>query len=268
MAKEFVDHLGRRVELKNFPPQRIISLCPSQTETLFALGLQKKVIGRTRFCVHPKPEINAIERVGGTKEVKYERIEALLPDLIVGEKEENTKVMVGELEKLAPVYITEVQTLSDAFQMVRDLGNLGGKSKVGEALAQRIESGIQSIRPFKEKIPCLYFIWRDPWMVAGANTFIDAILQLCGFENVAPKGGSRYPELTPEFISNSGAACILLSSEPYPFQEKHFSEIKAMTDVPVELVDGEMFSWYGSHLLEAVPYLKEKIGIWESAWIS
>lgn len=256
----YIDHLGRSVELQA-PPERIISLCPSQTETLYALGLGDKVVGRTRFCIHPEEEVKGAVRVGGTKEVNMERIAELKPDLIIGEKEENTKEMVKELEKMCPVYITDVRAPADAVRMVRDLGTITGKAARGELLAGEVEAALERLPEVGKGRKCLYFIWREPWMVVGKDTFIDGMLSLLGFENVGQAGKGRYPEVDAAWIANCGAEVFLLSSEPYPFSGKHVAEVGELVGEKwIELVDGEMFSWYGSRLLEAPYYF----GRWES----
>ena len=255
----FTDHLGRSVQLP-VAPQRIISLCPSQTETLYALGLGARIVGRTRFCIHPAEEVKNAVVVGGTKKVNMERIAELEPDLIIGEKEENTKEMVEELEARWPVYVTDVRSPGDAVRMVRDLGMLAGKAARGEVLAGEVEAALGRLPKVGKGRKCLYFIWRGPWMVAGKDTFIDGMLSLLGFENVVQEGAGRYPEVDAEWIAGSGAEVVLLSSEPFPFSGKHISEIREMVGEQwIELVDGEMFSWYGSRLLDAPYYF----GRWE-----
>ncbi|MEM1000442.1 MAG: helical backbone metal receptor [Bacteroidota bacterium] len=255
MPETFTDHLGRRVRVPS-PPQRIISLCPSQTATLFALGLGGKVVGRTRFCIHPQPEITTVERVGGTKAIKYERISRLAPDLIIGEKEENTPEMVAQLEREYPVYITDVRDLGSAEQMVRDLGRITGQPAAGAALAEAIQDGMASIRPLAPRPHCVYLIWRKPWMAAGADTFIDAVLQHCGFDNLARAWEGRYPEFRLDDLRQWAPRTVFLSSEPFPFAQKHREEIRAvLPEAEVRLVDGEMFSWYGSHMQAAPDYL-------------
>lgn len=256
----FTDHLNRQVDIPQ-PPERIISLCPSQTETLFALGLGSRIAGRTRFCIHPSPQVDSVLRVGGTKEVKMDRIATLDPDLIICEKEENTKEMVEALSQNWPVYVTDVRSPADSLRMVRDLGAITGRMAAGEALATELDTVLQRMPGIGRGRKCLYFIWRDPWMVAGPDTFIHSILELCQFENVVPAGMGRYPEVDAEWIKNCGAELILLSSEPYPFSGENVQELTEMTgNAWVELVDGEMFSWYGVRMLQAPYYFAR----WES----
>lgn len=256
----FTDHLGRLVRIPKVP-QRIVSLCPSQTRTLFDLGLEKRMVGRTYFCIHPAEKVAEVLRVGGTKQVKMERIREVQPDLIIAEKEENTREMVEALEQEYPVYVTDVHDRSSALQMVRDLGLITGMAEQGNALAGQIDEALGNITPLTPGQSCLYFIWRKPWMVAGKGTFIDAMLDLCGLENAI--GQARYPSLETADLQALDPDRILLSSEPYPFAEKHIQELQAyFPNAAFTLVDGEMFSWYGSQLLEAPAYLKQLLAPW------
>src|SRR5690242_2078703 len=236
--------------------KRIISLVPSQTELLFDLGLEKEVIGNTKFCIHPEKWFREKTRVGGTKKVNFEKIKELSPDLIIGNKEENVK---GQIEKLADqfdVWITDVNSLEDALEMIRDVGTLCHRKQTAESLASRIKASVEKLKEEisqKEKKKAAYFIWKDPWMVAGGNTFINDMMKQAGFENVFASQ-DRYPEINLKEIPLN-TEFVLLSSEPYPFKEKHKAEFAAInSQLNVELVDGEMFSWYGSRLLKSIDY--------------
>ncbi len=247
------DHLGRKVELPT-QPQRIISLCPSQTATLYDLGLGDRVVGLTHFCIHPAEQVGKAVKVGGTKQLKMERIDALQPDLIIAEKEENTKEMVEALEADYPVYVTDVHDIESCLKMIRDLGEITGTQARGLELAAEVEAALNQVQALAPTQRCLYFIWRKPWMVAGRGTFIQAVLNLCGLENVIET--DRYPELLPEEIVHLNPEVVLLSSEPYPFAERHIAELRALLpETKFLLVDGEMFSWYGSRMRLAPQYL-------------
>lgn len=251
------DHLGRELRLP-VQPQRIISLCPSQTATLFHLGLGARIVGRTNFCLHPQPEIDGITRVGGTKKLRFEAVAALEPDLIIAEKEENTPEMVAALAANYPVYVTEVQHLSAALRMIRDLGEITGKLAEGQALAKAVAASLAGLKPLQPGCKCAYLIWRKPWMAAGQDTFIEAMLQLCGLQNIALQWEGRYPEFDLTALVQAKPDVILLSSEPFPFATSHCEEIQAaLPQAKVKLVDGEMFSWYGSHLLQSAKYLQD-----------
>ena len=251
------DQMGRVIAVPN-RPQRIISLVPSQTELLFDLGLDREIVGVTKFCVHPE-EVQTKQRVGGTKRLEFDAIDRLRPDLIIGNKEENERDDILKLADSYPVWMSDVVTLADALDMVRRVGRLVGKADASDRLATRIETGFADLRPLARPVRVGYFIWQKPLMVAGQNTFINDMLRRCGMENAfATESGSRYPELSTEDISAAGLDAILLASEPFSFGTKHRAAFaEQFAGVPVHLVDGEMFSWYGSRLLFAVDYLRE-----------
>jgi ABC-type Fe3+-hydroxamate transport system substrate-binding protein len=253
----FTDQMGRQVDIP-FPPQRIVSLVPSQTELLYELGLGDRVVGITKFCVHPAEWFRSKTRVGGTKKIHFDRVAALHPDLIIGNKEENERLQIEQLAGQYPVWMSDVRDLDSALQMIRDVGGITNTEARASAIAQNIQSGFDALAAAVAALPRLraaYFIWRDPWMAAGSDTFIDEMLRLAGFENVFGHW-SRYPELSLEQLADAEADCVLLSSEPYPFKEKHLLEISRLCpNAMVRLVDGELFSWYGSRLAQSPGYL-------------
>ena len=252
-TRNIIDHLGREIKAPEVP-QRIISLCPSLTATLYDLGLGERIVGITHFCIHPADKVKGVVKVGGTKKLKMDRVEALTPDLIIAEKEENTQEMVEALEKHYPVYVADVLDLEGSLKMVRDLGLVTGEEEKGVLLANEVQRAYEEVRPLVQARRCMYFIWRKPWMVAGPGTFIDAMLQHCNLENVVST--ERYPELNREEIIRLAPEVVLLSSEPYPFAEKHIAELREfLPEASFHLVDGEMFSWYGSCLRHAPEYL-------------
>lgn len=253
---EFQDQLGRKIEISS-NPERIISLVPSQTELLIDLGLQEKIVGITKFCVHPKGLRKIKKIVGGTKEVHYDKISALEPDLILCNKEENTEEMVKQLEKIAPVHVSNIVSLEDAYELMRQYGQLFHKEPLVETMISSIEKKLKTLREQlrnREKIRVAYVIWKKPLMVAGRNTFINSLLELNKLENVFEE--ERYPITDLEELKRSDPELILLSTEPFPFKEKH-KEYFASLDVKVEIVDGGYFSWYGSRLLQAMDYFKK-----------
>ena len=238
-------------------PQRIISLVPSQTELLFDLGLASEVIGVTKFCIHPTDKVRGRASVGGTKTLRIDRIHALQPDLIIANKEENTREQIEELQQQYPVHVTDITTLPDALTMIRTVGQLVGKAPQADDMAKQIASALSALLPRSSpQRTVAYFIWRKPYMVAATDTFIDAMLSVAGFRN-AFAGQTRYPEVSPDDLRKSSPDLIFLSSEPYPFTEKHTAELQAICPTAqVLVVDGEVFSWYGSRLLRAADYLK------------
>jgi len=247
------DMLGRELRLPD-RPQRIVSLVPSQTELLADLGLDAEVVGITKFCIHPERWFHTKTRIGGTKDVKPERVAALQPDLIIANKEENVREQIEALEAIAPVWVSDIRVLDDALEMIRNIGWITGKADEALELANRIDDGISGIS-FRKRFSTVYGIWREPWMWAGGDTFIHDMLLRCGFDNLL-HDRPRYPERSLESLQMLDPELVLLSSEPYPFQEKHIAEVQAvLPDARIVLVDGELFSWYGSRLLHAPEYL-------------
>jgi ABC-type Fe3+-hydroxamate transport system substrate-binding protein len=332
---------------------RIVSLVPSITELLSDLGLEEEVVGITKFCIHPEHWFRTKRRVGGTKTADVESILALRPDLVLANREENVREQIEALEDLVPVYISDVNDLTSALAMIREVGRLTGREERAAGLVESIRTGFEELkRPIgvhakfsewlaadvaipprpgmpvgravgrpgagagaagagsagagpagagaagagaagagsagagpegwgagsqrpgsgagvdigrwalTEPIPCAYFIWRNPWMVAGGDTFINDMLERAGFINVF-RGLTRYPTIDADTLSASGCRLVLLSSEPYPFREKHVSEFRAVVpNARVWMVDGEMFSWYGSRMTYMplyFNYLKSKL---------
>lgn len=256
----YTDQLNRTISIGSVP-KRIISLVPSQTELLYDLGLDEEVVGITKFCVHPREWFRSKKRVGGTKNYDFEKIDELAPDLIIGNKEENEQQQIEMLMSRHTVWMSDIYTLDDAFDMVLKLGELLNRQAAAMALRTQIRNAFLSLDDFvfnatikKKKVA--YFIWRRPYMVAGNQTFIHHLLQRCGFENVFSKGAfTRYPEISSQQLQEASPDVILLSSEPYPFKEKHIAEFQAICkNATIVTVDGELFSWYGSRLLHAPSY--------------
>jgi ABC-type Fe3+-hydroxamate transport system substrate-binding protein len=253
----FTDQLGRNVEIPS--ARRIISLVPSQTELLYDLGLDNEVVGITKFCVHPNEWFQSKTRVGGTKDVKIDIIDQLQPDLIIANKEENVKEQVDELAKKYPVWVSDVNSLEDAYEMILQTGVITGKKEIAENLVAQIQQEFAGLRTTNSGLRTAYLIWRDPYMTIGTDTFIHSMLKLAGFENVFGDG-VRYPETNVKEIIERNPDIILLSSEPYPFKEKHIEELRSSGIYSkILMVDGEMFSWYGSRLLKAPEYFRKLI---------
>lgn len=251
---QFTDQLGKQIHLAA-PPKRIISLVPSQTELLHDLGLEEEVVGITKFCVHPDHWFRSKVRVGGTKQYHFDRIAALQPDLIIGNKEENDKVQIERLAEQYPVWMSDIYTLSDVFDMIQGIGKLVNRATQADDLVSTTKTAFQALnKPTKLRVA--YFIWRKPYMVAAKNTFIDEMLRACGFENCFAEQ-KRYPEIDLLELQELAPDCIFLSSEPYPFKTAHFAELQTLLpQTNIQLVDGEAFSWYGSRLLKSVAYLQ------------
>lgn len=242
-----------------FIPQRIISLVPSQTELLSALGLEKETIGITRFCIHPANWFNTKKRIGGTKNLHIDEIRKLRPDLVIANKEENVQDQIEQLARDHPVWLTDVNNLEDALKMILDIGVLTGKKELALSLAGQIKTAFAGLPKIRPGVKTAYMIWRNPWMTTGVDTFIHDMMQHCGFENIFAHK-TRYPETNIEELQTRDCQLLLLSSEPYPFTQKHLDELKSkLPGTGIKLVDGEFFSWYGSRLLEAPAYFKKLI---------
>lgn len=258
--KQLIDQLGIFHTFEK-TPVRIVSLVPSQTELLCDLGLEDKIVGVTKFCVHPGHLKKSKKIVGGTKQVSFDKIKALQPDIVICNKEENTLEIVEELRKLCPVWVTDIYTIKDNFQMITDFGHLFECGNKAAEWNEKLASALDDFKVFMKEIPIrntAYFIWKNPYMVAGSNTFINEMLELNHFQNKY-KSIERYPEIEIEKIQLDGSVdLILLSSEPYPFQDKDRVEMEQYTkNAKTIIVDGEMFSWYGSRLLKAFGYFKK-----------
>lgn len=257
----YIDQMANEINLAS-PPKRIISLVPSQTELLFDLGLDEEVIGITKFCIHPDGWFRSKTKIGGTKTIDLEKIKQLKPDLIIGNKEENEQAQIEELMKHYPVWMSDINTLKQAFDMITRVGMMVDKNFEAITLKLKIEAAFKNIdfrNPTSEIRNVSYFIWRKPFMAAGNNTFINEMLQMCGFTNVFSSDDfNRYPIISSEQLTEANPQIIFLSSEPYPFQDKHIQEFQQICpNAKVILVDGELFSWYGSRLLQAPEYFSK-----------
>jgi ABC-type Fe3+-hydroxamate transport system substrate-binding protein len=248
------DMLGRTVAIPE-RPGRIVSLVPSQTELLADLGIEEAVVGITKFCVHPERWFRSKKRIGGTKTIHIDQVAALQPDLIIANKEENVKEQIEALAAIAPVWVSDIHTLDDALQMIREVGRLCNKAPESAAIAEKISALFNSLPAGTPNKTAAYCIWRKPWMWAGGDTFIHDLLDKAGLRNVLADV-PRYPEVSLQSLADYQPDVVLLSSEPYPFKDVHIEEVQEiLPDAQVVLVDGEMFSWYGSRLLHAPEYI-------------
>lgn len=231
---------------------RIISLVPSITETLFDLGLNAdEIVGRTKFCIHPKDKVREVEIIGGTKTLNLDKIQGLKPDLVIANKEENVKEQIVQLQENFKVLVTDISNLEDNYYLLKTLGNLVGKQETAQKYNSKTNEIFDGLKNSVKK-SCAYLIWNNPYMTVGSDTFISEILDKVGFENIFKKH-RRYPEISIEDLRN--AEYILLSSEPFPFKEKHVAELqKQLPNSKIILVDGEAFSWYGTRLAKCEDY--------------
>ena len=236
---------------------KIVSLVPSITEALFDLGLtENEVVGRTKFCIHPQHKIKNVAVIGGTKNINIDKIKALQPDLILANKEENVKDQVEALMADCKVMVTHVETIEDNYYLLKNLGKLFGKEERAQAFNLKIYDILNQTK-LDTPVKAAYLIWKNPYMTVGKDTFIHRILSEIGFENVF-KDKTRYPQIEAEDLAE--ADVIMLSSEPFPFKEKHIEELRIVyPDKKIMIVDGEAFSWYGTHIAKCENYFKELI---------
>lgn len=260
--KILTDQLGKTHEFKTIP-HRVISLVPSQTETLCDLGLKDSLVGITKFCIHPSHLKNEITIVGGTKNIHFNKIKALQPDLIICNKEENTKEIVETLSEICPVWITDIITIESNNQMISDFGKIFEIETKSKSIIDVINTKINyfNILHINKKInKVAYVIWKNPWMAVGRPTYINEILNLCKFESVFSHtefSDSRYPEFDFENFKSLAVQYIFLSTEPFPFKQKDAEELQKLNGIKTLLVDGEMFSWHGSRLIKALDYFEK-----------
>jgi ABC-type Fe3+-hydroxamate transport system substrate-binding protein len=255
------DQIGNTVELPATETLRIVSVVPSQTELLFHLGLNKEVAGITRFCVSPPQWQKEKAIIGGTKTLKIGMIENLKPNLIIANKEENVKEQIDTLGEKFPVWTSEVNNLADALQMIKAIGLITGKEFITRQMTDAIEMDFAALDHYinlhlLKPRRAAYFIWRNPYMVVGGDSFINDMVNRAGYQNVFADR-ERYPEVSAEEIKKADPKIILLSSEPYRFEEKHLDEfLELCPNADVKLVNGAMFSWYGSRLTQAPDYFR------------
>lgn len=253
-AMTCTDQMKRSVQVPELP-QRIISLVPSQTELLYDLGLGDRVVGITKFCVHPEEWFRTKERIGGTKKIDMEKVRALMPDLIIGNKEENEKKDIAQLAQEFPVWMSDVRDLPSALAMIEGIGSFTGTKAEADRIVEGIKQGFALLKPREEPRTVAYLIWREPYMSAGHGTFINDMLERIGLENVFDADDARYPVITERELADADPEVILLSSEPYPFNAEHILDVNMICPgTPVHIIDGELFSWYGSRLLRSPEY--------------
>lgn len=245
---------------------RIVSLCPSLTELVFDLGLEDQLVGRTKFCVHPEGRVERVEKVGGTKNPKIDRIVELAPDLVLLNEEENR---VEDAEALAAAgvrcHTSMPVTVADTAEMVRSIGRAVDRPDEAEAIAADIERRAARVRAAAEsrtRVTYAYLIWREPIMTVNDDTFVAALLGLAGGLNVFGDTEERYPTITAEELAATDPTGVLLSTEPFPFDETYRDELVEATGLPVErfhIVDGELLSWHGSRTPAGIDYAETVI---------
>lgn len=258
--RTFIDQCGRSVQISKFPG-KIVSLVPSQTELLHYIGLDYEVTGITKFCIHPSHWFRDKTRIGGTKNINLEKIRQLKPDLVIANKEENDQQQIETLANEFPTWVSDVTDLASALEMIQQIGKICGKKENAQLLAQNIKQQFALVSPITPNKKVVYLIWQKPFMAAGGETFINSMLTIAGFKNVFGNQ-KRYPVVDLEQIKNAACSYVFLSSEPYPFKEKQRDALQnQLPQCKVILVDGELFSWYGSRLLKAPAYFNQLIQV-------
>lgn len=253
MSKLFIDDLGNNIQVK-FPPQKIVSLVPSITELLFDLGLDNEVIGITKFCERPNQWFKNKTRVGGTKTINVDKINALTPDLIIANKEENDQNSINQLQQNHPVWVSDIKNFNDGLSLIDKIGDLVNKAEQAKKLTNQITHNFKQLKNTPTK-SAAYLVWKEPLMVAGGDTFINSMMEKASFVN-SYKTQNRYPQTTLKQLQNKAPQFILLPSEPFPFKQKHLIQLqKQFPKSKCVLVDGQMFSWYGSRLLHFPSYI-------------
>lgn len=254
---KYTDQIGNTILLDQ-PPKGIVSLVPSQTELLYSLGLNEKVVGITKFCIHPNSWYRTKPRVGGTKNINFEKIASLNPDLIIANKEENTESEIKKLISLYPTWVSDIKTLLEALNMIKSLGEITKTDKIATKIIEKINFSFNNAQKSTKNESVLYLIWNNPIMSINSDTFINDMLYINNWKNCVADNTTRYPELSIDDIKKLDPDFIFLSSEPFPFKKSHQNQFQnQFPNSKVLLVDGEMFSWYGSRLLKAPKYFNK-----------
>lgn len=240
---------------------RLVSLCPSLTELLFDLGLGSSIVGRTKFCVHPEGAVDAVEKVGGTKNPRLERIIELRPDLVLLNEEENRREDADALSAAGiSCHISLPRDPAETAGMVRSIGAAVQRVPEAEVIARDIEHRAARVGKDaigKPQVSFAYLIWRDPLMTVNADTFVSSLLALPGGRNVFGDMADRYPTIDVDHLEATDPDLVLLSSEPFPFVDRHAQELARSTGLPLErfvFVDGELLSWHGSRTPAGIDY--------------
>jgi ABC-type Fe3+-hydroxamate transport system substrate-binding protein len=264
-----VDSSGVAVELER-PPRRIVSLVPSLTETLCALGLADALVGITVYCVEPREVVAGKTRIGGEKNPDLEKIRRLEPDLVIANIEENLREHVEALRAWSiPVWVTYPRTVADGIGLITELGAVTGtEARAGEIVGeiQPLYDRVRSAASRRPPVPVFYPIWRAPYMTINRDTYIHDMLSVCGGRNVFADRPERYPTVSLDEMAAARPAVILLPDEPFRFRRAHVADFAGYVEVPavrdgrIHLVDGKPFSWHGPRIAEAlrtVPSLLE-----------
>jgi ABC-type Fe3+-hydroxamate transport system substrate-binding protein len=252
------------------PPRRIVSLVPSVTETLCALGLTEALVGVTAYCVEPRDVVRTKTRIGGEKDPDLGAIRALAPDLVVANIEENVREHVETLRGWGvAVWVTYPRTVAEGLAMIRELGEVTGTAERAAAILAELEplhARVRAATAHRRAVPVFYPIWRAPWMTINRDTYVHDLLAVCGGANVFGDAPARYPTVTLEEMAARRPEVIVLPDEPFRFRRAHladfapFGGVPAVRDGRVHLVDGKPFSWHGPRLGEALRTIPAMFG--------
>lgn len=238
-------------------PQRIVSLVPSLTEFAWWCGLGERLVGRTRFCIEPAGEVEAVETVGGTKDPDVARIVRLAPNLVIANKEENRREDVEALRAAGlRVVVTDPNTVAEAVAMVRELGATLGVQGRAEELARETEAAVDELSPARGGTRVFVAVWRKPLLGLGAESYGNDVVTCAGGTNVLADR-SRYPEVTMDELAGLRPELILLPDEPYRFRERHEREFARIA--PARVIDGKLLWWYGPRMPRALRTLRAVI---------
>ncbi|HTR61223.1 MAG TPA: helical backbone metal receptor [Candidatus Binataceae bacterium] len=265
---QVADDLGFRVELEG-PPASIVSLVPSWTETLFALGLGDRVVGITKFCVEPAGRVESIRKIGGTKNPDLRAIAELSPDLIIANAEENRR---GDVEKMralgVPVLTTYPRTVPAAVESLLKIGRCAGCEPEADALAREITRSVSEVEAevgvwSKLRLRAFCPIWKKPWMAFNADTYAHDVLRMMGFNNVYASMGERYPVTSLEEALDLRPDVVLLPDEPYEFSDRDVDELRKTLPPGlarrVLIISGRDLHWYGVHMVDGLKSLAKRL---------
>ncbi len=250
----YTDQIGRQLTLKHMP-SRIISLVPSLTELLCDLELEDAIVGVTKYCVHPTHLRKHKTIIGGTKTLHLSKVQSLRPDLVIANKEENTKESIDAIAKYCPVYVSEIKSPADSYQAITALGHILHRPTQASQRVSQLQALLTQPQFSGQKVG--YLIWKDPYLTAGGDTYISNMLSSIGLSN-AFGHLDRYPQVSVDDLISAELDYLMLSSEPYPFKQKHLDELSDLIPhTQICLVDGEVFSWYGTRLLKVKDYFTQ-----------
>lgn len=254
MQNKWIDQAGNPINLYD-TPKTLVSGVPSLTETFIQCCPSGYVLGRTKFCIHPRETVKSIPKVGGTKHLKSKSIIELNPDIVILNKEENTYDDYKELSKHFPVYVSDITDTESLISFLNDMAAIF-KLQSFNKLSDKIMSTRYVPHENEGRKKAAYIIWKNPYMTVGGDTYINHMLEEAGFTNIF-RNKKRYPEVTFDEILRRDPEFIFLSSEPFPFSQKHIDELDVNYNTDqIKIVDGEMFSWYGIRNLKAYEYFK------------